>query len=197
MRTRRWGMERQELCPCGEPESLLTDVIDRVILDVPAKHTCALYSRSRTDTVSFNSKTQDILPPRPRNQSPHTTSYHFTKWLIPVPARTTAGEFGWNTKPRVCVTYRHARSACGPSGTGCACPKGKCNCQDCTNNAASQKSTVRTSISLHPIRSPTTHIAFCSVAVTTAMARSAPVRRQETSAPARSEQISVVSQSEG
>ena len=36
-----------------------------------------------------------------------------------------------------------ACSACGPSGTGCACAKGKCECSDCPNNAqATQKSGV-------------------------------------------------------
>ncbi|KAI0365602.1 hypothetical protein BV20DRAFT_972996 [Pilatotrama ljubarskyi] len=32
-------------------------------------------------------------------------------------------------------TCQNACSACGPSGTGCACPKGKCNCQNCVNKA--------------------------------------------------------------
>ncbi|KAI0365590.1 hypothetical protein BV20DRAFT_954034 [Pilatotrama ljubarskyi] len=26
-------------------------------------------------------------------------------------------------------------TACGPSGNGCACPKGQCACQSCTNKA--------------------------------------------------------------
>ncbi|KAI0359657.1 hypothetical protein OH77DRAFT_1379288, partial [Trametes cingulata] len=26
-------------------------------------------------------------------------------------------------------------SACGPTGSGCACPKGQCACQSCTNKA--------------------------------------------------------------
>jgi hypothetical protein len=30
-------------------------------------------------------------------------------------------------------------SACGPQGTGCACPKGKCNCAECPNKAHTAK----------------------------------------------------------
>ncbi|KAJ8591597.1 hypothetical protein M405DRAFT_764608 [Rhizopogon salebrosus TDB-379] len=29
--------------------------------------------------------------------------------------------------------------ACGPSGTGCTCPKGRCNCQQCVNSKHSEK----------------------------------------------------------
>ncbi|CAL1711366.1 unnamed protein product [Somion occarium] len=32
-------------------------------------------------------------------------------------------------------TCQNNCSACGPSGTGCACPKDKCECADCPNNA--------------------------------------------------------------
>ncbi|KAH9889489.1 hypothetical protein C8Q73DRAFT_653866 [Cubamyces lactineus] len=34
-------------------------------------------------------------------------------------------------------TCQNSCGACGPSGTGCACPKGKCNCQNCVNKASS------------------------------------------------------------
>lgn len=30
-------------------------------------------------------------------------------------------------------------SACGPSGTGCTCPKGKCDCKQCVNAPHSRK----------------------------------------------------------
>ncbi|KAF9553557.1 hypothetical protein CPC08DRAFT_645502 [Agrocybe pediades] len=36
-------------------------------------------------------------------------------------------------------TCQAACSACGPSGTGCACPKGKCNCAECPNKAHTEK----------------------------------------------------------
>lgn len=36
-------------------------------------------------------------------------------------------------------TILTALSACGPSGTGCTCPKGKCNCSPCVNAAHSSK----------------------------------------------------------
>ncbi|KAF8809128.1 hypothetical protein BYT27DRAFT_7094978 [Phlegmacium glaucopus] len=29
--------------------------------------------------------------------------------------------------------------ACGPSGTGCSCSKGKCDCAQCPNNKAQDK----------------------------------------------------------
>ncbi|RPD57773.1 hypothetical protein L226DRAFT_467857 [Lentinus tigrinus ALCF2SS1-7] len=35
-------------------------------------------------------------------------------------------------------TCQNNCGSCGPSGTGCACPKGKCNCQNCVNNASAQ-----------------------------------------------------------
>ncbi|KAJ8474284.1 hypothetical protein ONZ51_g7327 [Trametes cubensis] len=34
-------------------------------------------------------------------------------------------------------TCQNSCGACGPSGTGCACAKGKCNCQNCVNKASS------------------------------------------------------------
>ena len=36
--------------------------------------------------------------------------------------------------------------ACGPSGTGCACPKGKCDCQNCTNHASAQSTVCYSSV---------------------------------------------------
>lgn len=33
--------------------------------------------------------------------------------------------------------------ACGPSGTGCACPKDKCKCAECPNKAHTDKVRVR------------------------------------------------------
>ncbi|KAF8881828.1 hypothetical protein CPB84DRAFT_1791451 [Gymnopilus junonius] len=32
-------------------------------------------------------------------------------------------------------TCESACTACGPSGTGCACAKGKCDCAECPNKA--------------------------------------------------------------
>ncbi|KAG1737901.1 uncharacterized protein EDB91DRAFT_474145 [Suillus paluster] len=31
------------------------------------------------------------------------------------------------------------RCACGPAGTGCACPKNKCNCDNCVNKQHSSQ----------------------------------------------------------
>ncbi|KAI6046341.1 hypothetical protein EDC04DRAFT_2558283 [Pisolithus marmoratus] len=36
-------------------------------------------------------------------------------------------------------TCQNNCGACGPTGTGCACPKNKCNCSDCVNRAHTQK----------------------------------------------------------
>ena len=33
-------------------------------------------------------------------------------------------------------------SDCGPNGTGCACAKGQCNCNNCPNKASAQQSSV-------------------------------------------------------
>ncbi|KAI0696650.1 hypothetical protein C8T65DRAFT_583218 [Cerioporus squamosus] len=38
-------------------------------------------------------------------------------------------------------TCQNNCGACGPTGTGCSCAKGKCNCQNCANNASAQQST--------------------------------------------------------
>ncbi|KAI0767042.1 hypothetical protein C8Q74DRAFT_926637 [Fomes fomentarius] len=35
-------------------------------------------------------------------------------------------------------TCQNNCGACGPSGTGCACAKDTCNCNDCPNNASAQ-----------------------------------------------------------
>ncbi|KAI0776286.1 hypothetical protein BD413DRAFT_469833 [Trametes elegans] len=34
-------------------------------------------------------------------------------------------------------TCQNACSSCGPQGTGCACPKGQCSCNNCVNKANS------------------------------------------------------------
>ncbi|KAI0753081.1 hypothetical protein C8Q80DRAFT_1097636 [Daedaleopsis nitida] len=38
-------------------------------------------------------------------------------------------------------TCQNNCGACGPSGTGCSCAQGKCECKDCPNNSAQQSNT--------------------------------------------------------
>ncbi|KAF8418258.1 hypothetical protein L210DRAFT_956957 [Boletus edulis BED1] len=42
------------------------------------------------------------------------------------------------TTPADCTCQSNC-GACGPSGTGCGCPKGKCNCKQCANSPHSNK----------------------------------------------------------
>jgi hypothetical protein len=87
-------------------------------------------------SYSYTARAVHLVPDALARKASAIAIHVRIKRLTLVIAKRNAGELSSTVMSPSETVNIFAHSACGPSGTGCSCKKGSCNCDTCENKAA-------------------------------------------------------------